>query len=164
MKHDRALARWREAEAIRLRLEGLNYHAIARALGYRSRASAWKAVDRALRRTTAANVEAIREEVLLHTYVLEKTAWAAACAGKRGAIYETLRALDQRARIVGLYREGKPDWDGVKQPVQRNTRPRPRSTWVEPRDALKPYGLEGQGGLTGLDYPNQFIVLKGRQY
>jgi hypothetical protein len=74
------------------------------------------------------------------------------------------RRGDQRARIVGLYREGKPDWDGVKQPVQRHIRPRPRSTWVEPRDAVKPYGLEDQGGLTGLDDPNRFIVLKSRQY
>lgn len=167
MKSDRAVARWREGEAVRLRLEGFSYHDIARAVGYRSRASAWKAVDRALGRTTAANVDQLREQVLVDTYLLQERAWAEACAGKLGAFDRSLRALDQRAKIAGIYRErGKPDWDDFKQPRQREPRPRPRprQTWTEPEDCLKPYGLEDPGGLTGLDDPNPFVVLKGRNY
>ena len=45
MKSDRALARWREGEAVRLRMEGLSYHNIAKALGYWTRSAAWKEVS-----------------------------------------------------------------------------------------------------------------------
>jgi len=102
MRNDRALARWRESEAVRLRLEGLNYQDIARALGYSSRASAWKAVDRALHRTTVANVEAYRTQVLVDAYILQESAWKAACAGKLGAFDRALRALDMRMRVLGM--------------------------------------------------------------
>jgi hypothetical protein len=96
---------------------------------------------------------------------LQERAWAEACAGKLGAFDRSLRALDQRAKIVGIYRErGKPDWDGVKQPAPRESRPRPRRTWREPKDRLEPYGLEDQGGSTGLDDPNPFVVMKARDY
>ncbi|MDQ1246499.1 MAG: hypothetical protein QG597_867 [Actinomycetota bacterium] len=164
MRSDRALARWREGEAVRLRLEGLNYHEIARALGYRTRSAAWKAVDRALRRTTTANVEQMRDQAVVDLFLLQERAWAEACAGKLGAFDRALRALDQRARIVGLYQEGKPDWDGVKQPVQRTSRPRPRSTWREPKDQLEPYGLEDESGSGGRDDLDLFLVLKDRDY
>ena len=164
MRSDRAIARWREGEAVRLRMEGLSYHDIAKALGYWTRSAAWKAVDRALRRTTAANVEQMRDQVLVDLYILQEKGWAEACAGKLGAFDRTLRALDQRARITGLYQEGKPDWDGVKQPVQRESRPRPKSTWREPADELKPYGLDDVVGVSGLDDPNPFVVLKDRAY
>jgi hypothetical protein len=116
-------------------------------------------------RTTAANVEQIREEVILATHAMEKRASAASFAGKNGAIHATLRALDQRAKIVGIYRErGKPDWDGVKQPVQRESRPRPRSTWREPKERLEPYGWEDDAGGFGLDDRNSFVVAKARDY
>ena len=165
MRSDRALARWREGEAVRLRLEGFNYHSIAKALGYRTRSAAWKAVDRALRRTTTANVEQMREQVLVDLFLLQERAWAEACSGKLGAFDRSLRALDQRARIAGLYPgSGPPDWDGVKQPTQRTSRPRPRSTWREPKDRLEPYGLEVEGGSAGLDDLNPFVVLKDRDY
>lgn len=164
MRSDRALARWREGEAVRLRLVGLDYHSIAQALGYRTRSAAWKACDRGLRRTTTANVEQMRDQVLVDLYLLQERAWAEACSGKLGAFDRALRALDQRARIAGLYLEGKPDWEGVKQPVQRTSRPRPRSTWREPKERLEPYGLEDQGGSTGLDDPNPFVVMKAREY
>ena len=164
MKSDRALARWREGEAVRLRMEGLSYHNIAKALGYWTRSAAWKAVDRALRRTTTANVQQIRDQVLVDTYILQERAWAEACAGKLGAFDRSLRALDQRARIAGIYREGTPDWEGVKQPVQRESQPRSRSTWTEPVDELKPYGLDDESGVGGLDDPNPFVVLKDREY
>lgn len=108
MRNDRALARWREAKAIELRLEGLNYDDIARALGYGSRASAWRAVDRALHRQTVANVEKYRTQVLVDAYVLQESAWKAACAGKSGAIYQALRALDMRVKVLGLPMEQKP--------------------------------------------------------
>lgn len=103
MQNDRALARWRESKAIELRLEGLNYEGIARALGYGSRASAWKAVDRALNRQTAANAEEYRSKVLVDAYILQESAWKAACEGKSGGIYQALRALDMRAKVLGLY-------------------------------------------------------------
>jgi len=165
MRSDRALARWREAEAVRLRLEGLDYHSIAKALGYRTRSAAWKAVDRALRRTTVANVEQMRDQVLVDLLLLQERAWAEACAGKLGAFDRSLRALDQRARIAGLYPgSGPPDWDGVKQPIQRTSRPRPRSTWREPADALKPHGFAGESESAGCDDPDRFLVLKHRTY
>lgn len=102
MRNDRALARWREAHAVRLRLEGLDYDAIARALGYRSRASAWKAVDRALRRRAAANVDAYRDQALADAYILQESAWKAACAGSSTAIYQALKALDIRMKALGI--------------------------------------------------------------
>jgi hypothetical protein len=52
----------------------------------------------------------------------------------------------------------------VKQPVQRESQPRSRSTWTEPVDELKPYGLDDESGVGGLDDPNPFVVLKDREY
>lgn len=134
MRSDRATARWREGEAVRLRLEGLDYESIAAALGYRTRSAAWKACDRGLRRTTAANVDQWRDQVLADTYILQERAWAAACAGHLDAIDRCLKALDQRARIVGLY-----DWASPSRRSARADRPRrDSSTWREPDEPLVP--------------------------
>lgn len=133
MRSDRATARWREGEAVRLRLEGLDYESIAAALGYRTRSAAWKACDRGLRRTTAGSVDRLRDQVLADTYILQEQAWAAACAGQLGAIDRCLRALDQRARIIGLYDRPSPS--------KRSARARPRrdnSTWRESDEPLGP--------------------------
>ena len=46
----RIAATLRTAEALRLRIEGATYAAIARQLGYRTRGGAWRAIHRALAR------------------------------------------------------------------------------------------------------------------
>ena len=84
MRSDRALARWREAEAVRMRMEGLSYHEIAKALGYRTRSAAWKATNRALERNIADNVNAFRFRSLVDLDILQDAAWKAACEGDPG--------------------------------------------------------------------------------
>lgn len=50
----------------------------------------------------------------------------------------------------------------MQQPAQRESRPRPQSSWREPADELKPYGLDDEVGVSGLDDPNPLVVLKDR--
>lgn len=137
MRHDRALARWREAEAIRLRLEGLSYHDIARALGYRTRSAAWKAVHRGLERNVAEQVDTYRFQALVDLEILQDAAWQAACDGDQRAIHQCLRAIDQRVRLAGLYTSPRAPRSSGK--AATNGRPRrSRATWREPDEPLVP--------------------------
>ena len=50
----------RQAEALRLRSQGLDYQTIADRLGYRSRSGPWKAVRKACQDVRAEGVEQLR--------------------------------------------------------------------------------------------------------
>jgi len=65
----------RDANAARLRADGANYDEIAREMGYGSAASAWKAVDRALRATVAEPAARVRTIELARLDILLWEAW-----------------------------------------------------------------------------------------
>lgn len=157
MATDRALARWREAEAVRLRMEGTSYHDIAKALGYRTRSAAWKATNRALERNVSEAVNTYRIGALVDLDILQDAAWKAACSGDHRAIYQCFRAIDQKARMLGLYTTESSSVTTRADSKSGGRRPpRARSTWGKPGAA----GRESAAGA-GSD-PNPYVVLKER--
>jgi hypothetical protein len=96
-------SKWREARAVELKTSGATYQQIADELGYKSRAGAWHAVDRALARRTAQAVDDYRAITLHDLDLLESKMWRAATAGDLRAITQTLRVMDQRARLLRLF-------------------------------------------------------------
>lgn len=97
-----ALATWREIEAIRLRLQGIAYADIAAALGYATKSSAWKAVNRALKRQVDASARAYLEQLSVDLTVMQDASWAAACRGDTRALALCLRAIDMRATLLSV--------------------------------------------------------------
>lgn len=100
---DGALAKFREARAVELKMAGGTYQQIADELGYRSRSGAWHAVDRALARRTASGVDAYRTRSLVDLELLESKSWDAAMRGDLEAISRCLTAISQRARLLRLH-------------------------------------------------------------
>jgi len=100
---DRARAKHRAAAATELRLAGVDYDSIAEQLGYANRSGAWKAVQRCLSARMVRNADELRDQGLLDLALLQERSWPAAMAGDPRAVDRCLRALDQRARLLGLY-------------------------------------------------------------
>jgi hypothetical protein len=90
--------------AAQLRTAGYTYAEIARTLGYANEGGAWKAVE-AVRKTAIR--ESGRELVNLELErfdQLQRAATSRALGGDPSAIRAALRVMDQRARMLGLYR------------------------------------------------------------
>jgi len=148
MKTKRSLAKWREAEAIRLRLEGFDYQDIARALGYRSRSGAWKAVNRSLSRQVAAGAEEYRAQMLMDIEIAYEHSWPKAMAGNNKAMDHVLRLSDQRIRLLGLAQPSRNRSANVHERPARAS-----STWTEPTDQLHPFGSENDSPHQGVHNP-----------
>lgn len=99
---DRALSSYREARAVEMRVRGADYDTIASELGYHGRSGAWKAVQRALTRTTISNVQRYR---MIRFAELEETRrrWEpVADTGDIPAIMRCLAAGTERAQLLDL--------------------------------------------------------------
>lgn len=95
----------RRADAIRLRLAGVDYETIAQRLGYSSRQSASKDVCRAIdnyRHEEEAAVETWREIESQRLDRLQAAAWPAAAKGDLKAIETVLKVIAQRSKLLGL--------------------------------------------------------------
>jgi hypothetical protein len=92
----------RQAEAIRLRSQGLSYPAIAKRLGFRSRQAAFDAVRRALDSTIREPADELRQLDLLRLDRLWRAHYPAACAGDQQATATCLRIMERRSRLLGL--------------------------------------------------------------
>lgn len=100
---DHALANYRAAVAVELRMAGAEYDEIARELGFANRSGAWKAVQRALKLRGASSAETYRSMTLADLDMLLNRNWRAAMSGNIDAVDRCLRATDQRSRLLGLY-------------------------------------------------------------
>ena len=98
----RLVARYRATRALELVTSGMTYQQVADELGYRSRASAWKACNRTLQRREAAAVEAHREMSLVDLDLLQSRAWSSAMAGDSVAANACIGAITARCRLMGL--------------------------------------------------------------
>lgn len=98
----KALAAYRKARAVELALAGHDYDSIARELGYAHRASAWKAVQRALGERKDRAVDAYRREQVRLLNELMSARWEAAMAGDVRSAHTVLRTIEQRIRLLGL--------------------------------------------------------------
>lgn len=93
----------RASEALRLRLMRVPYRQIARSVGYASPASAYRAVERALKNLPRENATALRTQELEALDLAQRTIMPSVLAGHLGAVDRLLKIMDARARISGLY-------------------------------------------------------------
>ena len=109
MQRDRALVMWREATAVEMRISGMSYDEIARQLGYHSKGSAWKAVNRSLERRVAADIDEHWTQLFADMYTLQEAIWATACRGNNRAFAKMIRIFDMRARLLG-YKQAQEEY------------------------------------------------------
>lgn len=102
---DRVLAGIRAERAVDLRLAGLDYDTIAQRLGYANRSGSWKAVQRCLKERQRKKADLLVDQTLTDLGLLLECSWQGAVAGDLRSLTQCLRAMDQRARLLGLYRE-----------------------------------------------------------
>ncbi len=110
---DRAAREARRAQALRLRLAGLSYDAIAHQLGFRHRAAAYRAVTRALTAMQREAAPAVRALELARLDALLERVWPRAMAGHLPAVDRVLAILDRRARLLGLHTPERVDFTVV---------------------------------------------------
>ena len=103
MAADMALAQYRAARAVEMRMAGAEYDQIAKELGFANRSGAWKAVQRSLRHQVVENAETYRAQTLLDLDIMFERNWPRAVFGQLSAIDKCLRISDQRSRLLGLY-------------------------------------------------------------
>jgi hypothetical protein len=104
-KAQKAFTSKRRAQAIALRLAGMDFDTIAERLDYSSRGAAskdiWRAVD-ANRIEEAQAVENLREVEGARLDRLQAAVWAKAIKGDLKAVETVLKVIAQRARLFGL--------------------------------------------------------------
>ncbi|MEU2453929.1 hypothetical protein ABZ605_28100 [Streptomyces sp. NPDC012765] len=115
-KAQQATTAHRRAQAIALRLAGMDYQTIAERLQYADRGAASKDVHRALE----ANLEAesvaaatLRELEVQRLDRMQAAAWAKAAKGDLKAIETVLKVIDRRARLLGLDRPARTEITGA---------------------------------------------------
>lgn len=101
----RAATAQRRAQAIQLRLSGVDWQTIANRLSYSDRAAACKDVTRALEanQTAARNAgEDLRTVELARLDRLQAALWAQALHGDHKVVDTLLRLMQRRAKMLGL--------------------------------------------------------------
>ena len=99
------LTRRRDQRAAELRMAGYDYDQIARAIGYKTRSAAWKAVERvrsAALRETGSTLIALELDRLDQ---LQRAATTKALSGDARSIRAALAVMQQRARLLGLHEQ-----------------------------------------------------------
>lgn len=92
----------KDAEAIRWARAGLTYEQIAQQIGDKDPATAWKRVDRWLKRTVFAEVDPWRRLQLERLEVMWRGIYPAIQRGDLKAIDRGVRILEREARLLGL--------------------------------------------------------------
>lgn len=104
-KAEKAKVAERRAQAITLRIAGMDWQSIADRLGYSSRGAACQDVARALEANLAEQSQAadtLREVESLRLDRLQAAAWPSAVKGELKAIDTVLKVIDRRAKLNGL--------------------------------------------------------------
>ncbi|MCX6433094.1 MAG: hypothetical protein NTX29_09995 [Actinobacteria bacterium] len=99
---DMALAEFRKARSVELRLAGLEYEDIAKEVGYSNRGTAWRAVNTALRERVDSSVEEYRQTELARLDALQSVHWDKALFGDIASATLVLKVMGQRSRLLGL--------------------------------------------------------------
>ena len=92
----------KRVRCVELAAQGLSYDAIAEAVGYSGRGSAYKAVSAALRAQQAEAVDELRVLELERLDAMQRSCWDAAVAGDIASIDRVLRVIAARVRLLGL--------------------------------------------------------------
>ena len=110
---DMAIAEWRKAESVRLRLQGHEYDEVAELVGYSNRGTAWRTVTKALRERVDSAVDEYRQLELARLDALQASLWDKAMSGDIASANTVLKVMGQRARLLGLD-QLTPSWAGEK--------------------------------------------------
>lgn len=95
----------RRANAIKMRIAGIDYQTIADQLGYKSRGAACQDVSRAFDRNRAEegrDIERLRELELARYERAQAALWPKVLKGELAAIDTFIRLSARRARVLGL--------------------------------------------------------------
>ncbi|MCZ2098123.1 MAG: hypothetical protein LC121_18010 [Anaerolineae bacterium] len=92
----------RQAQALQLRKQGMNYDEIAQALGYADRSGAYVAVRSALSSILEPAVEELRDVEGEALNVAQEAIWQKVVKGDLSAVNTFLRISERRARLFGL--------------------------------------------------------------
>lgn len=99
--------------ALELRIAGADYDQIAKLVGWRSKSSAWEAVDRALRELEKESAEQVRELELARLDKLLARWWPRALERDKDAVDRVLAIQRQRLRLLpGLEAPSKTEHTG----------------------------------------------------
>ena len=99
---DTALAEYRKARSVELRLAGYEYEEIAHEVGYSNKGTAWRTVTKALRERVDQAVMEYRELELPRLDALQAACWDKAMAGDIPSATLVLKVMGQRSRLLGL--------------------------------------------------------------
>jgi hypothetical protein len=100
MASDKAIAAYRSARAVEMRLAGEDYDEIAKELQYADRSGAWRAVDRALRARTDRAVEIYHQQRLAAIQRTLEAYQDAALSGSLVAVDKIVAAMGERVRLL----------------------------------------------------------------
>jgi len=93
----------KERKALELRRAGVGYDEIAQAVGYANGSGAYRAVQRAMKRTLReAGAEEIRDQELDRLDRMQRSVWPRAIQGDLPAVGAVLRIMERRSRMLGL--------------------------------------------------------------
>lgn len=92
----------REGRALELRRAGVAYDDIALAVGYGNRGSAYRAVQRAIRRAHREPAEALRALESDRLDDVHRAVWPKAITGDLAAVDRVIKVQERRAKLLGL--------------------------------------------------------------
>lgn len=104
-KAQRAQAAEKRTKAVKMRIAGADWDAIASACGYASRGAACNAVNKALEAQTAEMLrdsDVLRQMELARLDRLQAAFWAGALQGDSDAARTVLGCIDRRVKLLGL--------------------------------------------------------------
>jgi hypothetical protein len=101
-----ATARLKRVLAVELLADGLSYSEIAERVGFRHRASAFRAVSQALAEREVAGVDDLRAIEVARLDRLQTALWDKALMGDTRAVAGVVRIIAMRVRLLGLDRQG----------------------------------------------------------
>jgi len=92
----------KERQAVELRVAGYDYPTIAAKLGYANHSGAYKAVQRALKRSVAESADELRKIEDRRLDALLAGVWQTATTGVYDSIDRALRISKRRSELLGL--------------------------------------------------------------
>lgn len=109
LSKQRLTAAEKQAEAMRLRIAGRSFDAIAEALGYASKSGAYKAVLTGLQNTLQEPADELRTLEVERLDAMIDAIWDKVESGSEAAIDRALRIMERRSRLLGLDQPARVD-------------------------------------------------------
>jgi len=113
----------RQRQALELRKTGQTYDAIAQALGYRNPSCAYRAIERALKKTLQQPADSVRQLEIARLDAMLHALWGRALGSKTRPpnpliVDRILRLMERRARLLGLDAPVKTDVTSDSKPIR----------------------------------------------